>query len=448
MKKNTSHVLQHMLWRGLYFFSILLINIGIARFFGADKSGQIFYIVNNLAIILLVASLSLESGATYFIASGKIESHTMANFLVSWTAFVSLIAITCWWNILHFSKSAFRTDSSLLIAGFFFISGVLLTTYFTALFYSKKEFALPNKILFVINVLLIISLVVIKDYPFIRAHFIEIYFISFFIQGLTLALFFYFNNSSFEILKYPPRPILKIVFRYSLFALIANMAYFLVNRIDYWFVKYYCSPNSLGNYIQASKIAQMMLVIPSILGSTLFPIFSSTSGLKSENQPQLTAVIRVLLFINGGICLVIIATGWYIIPLVFGHSFEQMYLLFVFLIPGILCITLNYPMAAWFSASKRIEVNLKGAILALFVICMGDLFALPHFGVRVASVVSSVGYFSITIYTYYIYQKEHAVPWRDFLLIRKSDLMKIWHAIRFKNEESSSENANIQNSTL
>ncbi len=54
MKKTSALVLHHIVWRGLYFFSVLLLNIGIARFFAAEKSGQIFFIVNNLALILLI----------------------------------------------------------------------------------------------------------------------------------------------------------------------------------------------------------------------------------------------------------------------------------------------------------------------------------------------------------------------------------------------------------
>ena len=55
----------------------------------------------------------------------------------------------------------------------------------------------------------------------------------------------------------------------------------------------------------------------------------------------------------------------------------MMYRLFIFLIPGILCMTMNYPLGAWFSAANRIGVNLRGAMLALIVICAGDLFVLP-----------------------------------------------------------------------
>ena len=101
MKKNSSHVLQHMLWRGLYFFSILLLNIWIARYFAAEKSGQIFYIVNNLALVLLIASVSLESGATYYVASGKLDASLMANFCLVWATGISLFAVAGWGLVLY-----------------------------------------------------------------------------------------------------------------------------------------------------------------------------------------------------------------------------------------------------------------------------------------------------------------------------------------------------------
>jgi len=189
----------------------------------------------------------------------------------------------------------------------------------------------------------------------------------------------------------------------------------------------------------------MLLILPAILGSTLFPIFSSHE--KSGNNAQLSAVIRVLFWINGIICISILAAGWYFIPLVFGNSFNNMYLLFVLLIPGILCITMNYPMAAWFSAAERIEVNIRGSVLALIVISIGDLLALPHFGIISAPIISSAGYFSYYSYTVYIYRKENVTAWKDFLLLRKSDLNRILRSIGTKNTELSPENSIVQNAT-
>ncbi|HMC87577.1 MAG TPA: polysaccharide biosynthesis C-terminal domain-containing protein, partial [Chitinophagaceae bacterium] len=336
-------------------------------------------------------------------------------------------------------------DTIFLASSFLFILGILFTTYFTSLFYAKKEFGLPNKILFLVNMLLIVFLVFGKNNSFIRTHFIEVYFFSFFLQGMLLRLFFFGKYSYSGKLLFPPGPILKIVIQYSLFALVANLVYFLVNRIDYWFVQYYCPAKDLGNYIQASKLAQMLITLPAILGSTLFPIFSSQD--KSVNNSQLSVFIRVLLWINGGICILILAVGWYFIPLVFGNSFNKMYLLFVFLIPGILSITMNYPLASWFSATNRMGINLRSSILALIVICIGDLLALPYFGIIAAPIVSSAGYFSYYCYTVYMYRKEYAVPWKEFLLIRKSDINRIIRSIVSKNDEPITENSIVQNST-
>jgi O-antigen/teichoic acid export membrane protein len=242
---------------------------------------------------------------------------------------------------------------------------------------------------------------------------------------------------------FPDRTILKMVIRYSLFALVANAVYFLVNRLDYWFVEYYCSGKDLGNYIQASKLAQILVIIPAILGSTLFPLFSSQE--KSGSRSQLTAVIRVLFWINAGICLLIFASGWFFIPLIFGDSFNKMYQLFLFLIPGILCMTMNYPMGAWFSASDRIGVNLRGALLALIIIFLADLFVLPHAGIIAAPIISSAGYFGYYCYTVYIFRKENSASWKEFLLIRKSDIFWISQLIRSGKDEFSNENSTVQN---
>jgi len=443
MKKNSSHVLQHMLWRGLYFFSILLINIWIARYFAAEKSGQIFYIVTNLSLVLLIASISLESGATYYVSSGKLDASLMANFCLVWATCVSLIAVAGWGIILHLTHSAFMENPVFLVSSFFFILGVLFTTYFTALFYAKKDFGMPNKILFLVNMALIVFLIIGKNNTTIRAQFIEIYFFSFFLQGMLLRVFFFRRYPYSGNQMFPDRSLLKMVIRYSLYALIANLVYFLVNRIDYWFVEYYCSQNDLGNYIQASKIAQMLVILPAILGSTLFPIFSSQE--KSGTQAQLTAVIRVLFWVNAGICLLIMAVGWYFIPLIFGVSFNMMYPLFIFLIPGILCVTMNYPMSAWFSAANRININLRGALLALIVICAGDILLLPRAGIMAAPIISSAGYFSYYFYAVFVYRTEYTVSWKDFLLIRKSDLLKIRQSIKAQKDEYSPENSIVQN---
>jgi O-antigen/teichoic acid export membrane protein len=356
-----------------------------------------------------------------------------------------LIAVAGWVTVIYFTHAVYFQNPQFLIASFIYLLGVLLTSYFTSLFYAKKEFGLPNKILFIVNIALVIFLIVGKGNTTVRAYFLEIYFVGFFLQGVLLSGFFYRRYGHGGKRIFPERSMLKIVVRYSLFALVANLIYFLVNRIDYWFVEHYCPKKDLGNYIQASKLAQMLLILPAILGSTLFPLFSSQE--KSGSRSQLTAVVRVLFGINLAVCFLILATGWYFIPLIFGSSYHLMYFLFLFLIPGILCTSMNYPVTAWFSAADRIAINLRGALLALVIICTGDLFILPHAGIMAAPVISSAGYFSYYCYTVYIYRKENPVSWKEFLFLRKSDVARIYQSILSKDLEFPAESSAVQNST-
>jgi O-antigen/teichoic acid export membrane protein len=423
MKSISGHFRQHVLWRGLYFFSVLLINIGIARFFAAEKSGQIFFIISNLSLILLIAGASLESGFSYYISSGQLEAGKAANFCLVWATGASLVAAAAWGLLLQITGSIYIGDPGFLLASFFFILGVLFTTYFTALFYAKKEFGLPNRILFLVNMLILVLLVSMKNEPEYKSHFIEIYFSGYFLQGIVLRIFFFRKYAGKESSMFPTGAMLKKVMHYSLIALYANLIYFLVNRIDYWFVRHYCSASDLGNYIQASRLSQLLVVLPAIVGSTLFPVFSSS--VNSRDGKALAPVIRILLWMNGGICFLIVSLGWYFIPLVFGVTFGKMCILFAFLIPGILSISMNYPIAAWFSSANKISTNIRGSLLALAVICMGDLILLPVYGILVAPLVSSTGFFCHYCYSVYILRKEYDVSPREFLLLKKSDLSRI-----------------------
>src|SRR5260221_1765981 len=204
------------------FFTVLLINISIARFFAAGESGQIFYIVNNLSFILLLVSLSLESGTAYYIASGKLDSAPLARFCVFWTAGASLVALSIWWLFMFLPGGREINHGETLLTSLLFIAGVLLTTYFTAIFYARKEFVIPNLILCAVNGLLILILIFGRNNNSVRTHFLEIYFSVFFLQGFILGTIFFLQKIRPRGAFLPSGTDLKKVFRYSLVALLAN----------------------------------------------------------------------------------------------------------------------------------------------------------------------------------------------------------------------------------
>jgi len=423
MKRNTNLILSHIIWRGWYFFSILLLNILIARFFAAEKSGEIYFIVNNLAFILLVISLSLESGSIFYISSGILNSVSMGRFSFFWAIIASLISIAIWGFIVSITKSYNFLGGGIMMNSFLFILGTLFTTYFTALFYARKEFATPNKILFAVNLCLIAFMLCYKNDSSFKIHFLAIYFFSYFIQGFILLIVFFKNETHKLNTYFPPLATLKKVISYSFTALIANVIYFLVNRIDYWFVEHYCNLSDLGNYIQASKLGQMFLILPSIFASSIFPILSSNKN-RNVSEP-ISFSSRILFWINLLAVLPLIVFGPRLFSLLFGYSFNKMYTLFILLIPGILSITAAYPLTAYNSSRNYISKNIMGALIALVTICTGDLIFLPLTSVNTASIMSSIGYFSYYCFILFSHLRENKLSVTDFFILKKGDFKRI-----------------------
>ena len=413
-------IIQHVFWRGLYFFSVFVLNVLISRYFKAEGSGWIFYVINNLSFLLLIISFSLESGCAYYAAKGDISLQKISLFCLFWSLLATIVSLTV---LVGFFPSLYPDAASrpeFILGCSCYILGVLLTTYFVSLFFAKQFFKLPNIILLTVNMILIIVIMTFQKTSSFPKHFVFIYFLSFLLQGSLMALAFFFQFRGWKGLELPWGNELKKIFRYSLLALTVNITFFLVYRVDYWFVKRFCSPADLGNYIQVSKIGQVLVLIPSIIASTIFPFVSG--GQKEEVQNVLKILTRILLFGIGTLSILLALVGKWAFPFIFGQSFSEMHALFLLLIPGILAIAAHYPLTAYFAGKQMIGVNIRGAFCALAIIVTGDLLFIPVWGVKAAPLVSSVGYATYYLYVLFVFRKLYPASLFDFFVVKKTDI--------------------------
>jgi O-antigen/teichoic acid export membrane protein len=417
-------IAQNIFWRGLYFFSQFLLSVLISRLFKANGSGTIYYVINNLSLLLLVLSLSLESGTTYYVAKNEIGAKKISIFLLSWSLGMTLIFVIGFKCLEGNFTQLFVNAQEYVVACSAFVLGVLLTTYFSALFFARKNFFLPNFILCCINLTMIILLLSDGKNPFIHAHFVTIYFCSFLLQGFVVMLFYFFVQPKTQERFFLATYELDKLFRYSLFALAANFIFFLVYRIDYWFVKYFCTAADLGNYIQVSKLGQTFFVLPSIIAAAIFPLTAAEKT--SEVKDNIRSIVSFLLILYGSVCFLLICTGKWLFPVVYGNSFDSMYLPFVFSVPGVLSLSILYPFTAYYAGKKRISVNLKGALIALILIILGDLLCIPYYGIRGAALVSSAGYLAYQFYVMNVFAKEYQISLWNFFSISKKEISRIF----------------------
>jgi O-antigen/teichoic acid export membrane protein len=379
------------IWRSVYFITTLLLNVCIARVYEATQSGWIYFISNNFYLVLLVGTLSLDSSMTYFSASNQISPNKLALFGMTWPIVVGLLSVVCTGFLI---KSHYITSDYLflLVAGSAYTFGIALTNFFTSLFYAKQNYAIPNVLMSIINLLLIAVI------PFFakgyfglnRQQFLYVYFIQFIVQGAGLALLYSIRYSPIHSLTYPKKDECRKLFRFAIVALGANIAYYLINRVDYLFVEAWCSAKSLGNYVQVSKMGQLFLIIPTIISSAVYP-----QAAKGDNENVIKLILRIVsLFI---LLYAFIIIGAYLFSdklfiWLFGNTFDEMYVPFLVLLPGILFLSIHIIIAAFFGGKNKPMYNVITTGAGLIVVLAGDILLIKPMGITGAALVSSAGY--------------------------------------------------------
>lgn len=418
---------QNIFWRGLYYLSNFILTITIAQHFQAASSGDLFYITNNCAFVILLLSLSFEAAIIFFGSNNSIEKRKFF-----WVA-ILIVSLASFLLVLIYAVSTLFTldaeNSSAFSNVFLFITGNLIANFMAGFYFADKRFTIPNLVSVIVNGLLIFLLInTTKESWLDNSKFIGYYFSSFFVQGIVLALILLLSKKEFWRISFFSKEDVSKVYQYLSLVFLSNIITFFCYRVDYWFVRYYCSSIELGNYIQVSKLVQLFFVIPGILATVLFPLVSS--GEQNKIREIIPFLTRFVFFIYALVCLVLSIFGYWLFPFVFGESFSLMYNCFLFYIPGVLGFSALYTFTAFYSGRNKVIINLKGCAIGLLVAIIGDIVFVPRFGINGAACVSSFAYLFYFGFVLRVFTKEFNLSLKDFFLFRKRDWNQFLNTIK------------------
>lgn len=400
----TNAIQDVIVWRGLNFLSLFILNVLVARYFEASQAGSLFFFINNLSLVILVLSFSLEAGLGFYGAGGNINTRQLGMLALAWCLCVTVIIVLL---SVSLKKYISLDGMNAGLAAICFVTGNLLTSFFAALYYARQKFIAPNLCLLVINVILVALFAAGLKGWITEENLLNAYFAGFLVQGIGITLFYFLGNRD----RSPGgslRRVLKKLLKYSLAVFLSNVIFFLVYRIDYWFVDVYCKPGELGNYIQVAKIIQWLLLVPMMISSVLFPL--TASGSDSQIAGKIALISRILLWIYLFGCLLAAATGYWAFVWLFGDTYTYMYPVFLLHIPGILALVALHPIASFNAGINRADINLKGSLLALLVIVILNFLFTPAFGIYAASIASSIGYLIYFGFCFYQFSRLNQVP--------------------------------------
>src|SRR5688572_5037478 len=136
----------------------------MARMLGADLSGGLYFFLTNIYLVILIGSLCLDAGITYYVSRKDPAEGILATFSVVWSVIVSVI-IAALFILFYKNNNPVFKNSFLFYASVCYSLGTFLNMYFTAFFYSYDNYKIPNLVAGIINLCLLFCIPWQKSWP-------------------------------------------------------------------------------------------------------------------------------------------------------------------------------------------------------------------------------------------------------------------------------------------
>ena len=178
---------------------------------------------------------------------------------------------------------------------------------------------------------------------------------------------------------------------FGLRAYVGSLFVFLVLRSDIIILTYLRGAVETGYYAIAVGLADLLLMLPTVVGTILFPKLSAIPDLEARWR----FVRRVLLVMVPATPLALgaahLAAGP-VIRLAYGAAFEPSAAAVGWLLPGVGCYAINGILMNFLASCGMPRVVVVGPFAALLVNIAGNLALIPRFGFVGAAIASSIAY--------------------------------------------------------
>jgi O-antigen/teichoic acid export membrane protein len=391
-RRFSVHVAWTLLARILMTVNSVAAGIIVARWLGAEGFGQLAVINVAISTIVQLSSAGLPSANTYFIAQDKsryaaaaINSFIFALMTGSILA-LGLTGLAMWrpdWfgfippRLIGIAAISIPFQLITLVGLNIFLA-VGRIERFNLLDLAGQSFVLVNAIV----ALIILSaglwaLVSLNTGA------------SILMGVMVVALVAAYGAKMKEVSKW--RPSLKLfarMMRYGVKFHISILAGALIFRADLFVVNYYRGKAEAGVYGVASQMAMMLMLLPGIIATLLFPRVAA----KQDETGELTCVVtRHTSFIMFLICLAAAPLS-FLLPLLYGAAFSDVSIQLLILLPGVYLIGLESVMVQHFNAT-----GLPVAIPLFWIVTLAINVALvfglvPRMGARGSALASTISY--------------------------------------------------------
>jgi O-antigen/teichoic acid export membrane protein len=182
--------------------------------------------------------------------------------------------------------------------------------------------------------------------------------------------------------------IFKRMVRYGIRFHICVVAAIVIVRADLLMVNHFRGPAEAGVYAVASQMANLLVLLPGIVATLLFPRVAAAPDPSAHLTMRVTRHIAFVMFF---VCLGAVAFA-FVLPLIYGPSFTNSTLQLLILIPGVYLFGIEAVLVQHFTGSGLPLALPVFWLIALLINLAFNFVLIPDYGATAAAVVSTSTY--------------------------------------------------------
>lgn len=399
----------------------------IARWLGPEGFGTYAVLNVTVALALQIGSVGLPSANTYFIARDR---STVGAIWTNAIAFALLVGF-----LLALSVIALAWVRPALFGG---VSPRLLAI---------AAASIPFQLLFILGLNVLLALDRIRQLNLFDALLPVLVLVNVFIAlmilrqqlmllislntiaGIVLSLIMAgYVSRAIALRARPARTnlsLLRSMLAYGAKFYISIMAGTIILRADLLIVNHYRGPAEAGVYGIASQFSFLLLMLPGVIATLLFPRVAASQDRRGEFAVRVTRHTTLIMLL---MCLASAVLA-FVLPLIYGARFRDATVQLLILLPGIFLMGLESVLVQHFTGT-----GLPAAIPAFWIVTVIfnvalNLLTVPRFGARAAAVNSTLSYALIFILVAIYFRMKTGRGTAETFLLKADELRNL---LRFK----------------
>ena len=206
---------------------------------------------------------------------------------------------------------------------------------------------------------------------------------------------------------------------FGLRAQLSTVLQFFSYRLDLFIVNATAGLGSAGIYSVATLLAEAVWYIPNAVGLVLAPRVAAT--VEGEDDDATAAICRATVLLSVAGAVVIAALAPLLVLILFGSAFLPAVVPLWVLLPGVIALGLDKPIASYQLGRGRPQISLYVALIATPITVAAYVLLIPTFGIVGAAAGSTISYIATTAVDVFFLHRVSPLRLRNLVIPHRSD---------------------------